>query len=132
MSKYITSLYYTPKDISSFIKEDAQRDGFKIQYIKRGNILQPKVNIDTKDSGKISKNCDVGSKARQTLIQLCGYLGFLRMLLKENIYPLIPVFIADDLSQSFDDDNVKAIGTILNLDFNIILNWISSKSEKTK
>lgn len=114
LSKYITSLYYTPKDISSFIKEDAQRDGFKIQYIKRGNILQPKVNIDTKDSGKISKNCDVGSKARQTLIQLCGYLGFLRMLLKENKYPLIPIFVADHLSQSFDDDNVRAIGIILN------------------
>lgn len=114
LSKYITNLYYTPKDISSFIKEDAQRDGFKIQYIKKGNILQPRVNIDIKDSGKVSKNCDVGSKARQTLIQLCGYLGFLRMLLKENKYPLIPIFIADHLSQSFDDNNVKAIGTILN------------------
>lgn len=114
LSKYITNLYYTPKSISSFIKEDAERDGFKIQYIKRGNILQPKVNIDTKESGKMSKNCDVGSKARQTLIQLCGYLGFLRMLLQENKYPLIPVFIADHLSQSFDDDNVKAIGSILN------------------
>ena len=36
------------------------------------------------------------------------------MLLKENKYPLIPIFVADHLSQSFDDDNVRAIGIILN------------------
>lgn len=114
LSKYITDLYYTAKDISSFVKEDSSRDGFKIQYIKRGNILQPIINVKTKDNYKISRNCDVGSKARQTLIQLCGYLGFLNLLLKENKYPLIPIFVGDHLSQSFDDNNVKAIGTILN------------------
>lgn len=114
LSKYITDLYYTAKDISSFVKEDSSRDGFKIQYIKRGNILQPIIYVKTKDNYKISRNCDVGSKARQTLIQLCGYLGFLNLLLKENKYPLIPIFVGDHLSQSFDDNNVKAIGTILN------------------
>lgn len=114
LSKYITDLYYTAKDISSFVKEDSLRDGFRIQYIKRGNILQPMINVKTKDNYRISKNCDVGSKARQTLIQLCGYMGFLNLLLKENKYPLIPIFVGDHLSQSFDDNNVKAIGTILN------------------
>lgn len=114
LSKYITGLYYTAKDISSFVKEDSSRDGFRIQYIKRGNILQPMINVKTKDNYKLSKNCDVGSKARHTLIQLCGYMGFLNLLLKENKYPLIPIFVGDHLSQSFDDNNVKAIGTILN------------------
>ncbi len=113
LSKYVTDLYYSAKDISSFVKEDSSRDGFRIQYIKRGNILQPMINVKIKDNSKISKNCDVGSKARHTLIQLCGYMGFLNLLIKENKYPLIPIFVGDHLSQSFDDDNVKAIGTIL-------------------
>lgn len=120
LSKYITDLYYTSKDISSFVKEDAQKDGFRIQYIKRGNILQPIINQKTIDNFKISKNCDVGSKARQTLIQLCGYIGFLNLLIQENKYPLIPIFVGDHLSQSFDKDNVKSIGTVLNKAINDI------------
>lgn len=113
LSKYVTSLYFSAKDISSFVRDDSSRDGFRIQYIKRGNILQPMVNENAKDNNKKFKNCDIGSKARHTLIQLCGYLGFLNLLINENKYPLIPIFVGDHLSQSFDDNNVKAIGAIL-------------------
>ena len=120
LSKYITALYYEPKAISKFIEEDTSRDGFKIQYIKRGNILQPIINSKNAQNIIVPQNYHIGSKARMTLIQLCGYLGFLKLLIKDNRYPLIPVFIGDHLSQAFDDGNVKAIGTILNKALNDI------------
>ena len=112
LSKYITDLYCTPKDISSVVKEDMLKDSFKIKYFKRGNLLQPTI-IETKDNMKQTRNYNTGSKARHTLMQLCGYMGFLNLLIKEGRYPLIPIFVGDHLSQSFDEDNVKAIGTIL-------------------
>lgn len=112
-SKYITDLYScVPIEISSFVKEDILRDGFKIQYQKRGNILQPMIKAKKEDT-EILANYNTGSKARHTLMQLCGYMGFLHLLLKENRYPIIPIFVGDHLSQSFDDENVKAIGVIL-------------------
>ena len=51
--------------------------------------------------------------ARHTLMQLCGYLGFLRMLIKEDKYPLIPFLVIDHISKPFDDKNQKALGAIL-------------------
>ncbi|KJS68887.1 MAG: hypothetical protein JL50_04065 [Peptococcaceae bacterium BICA1-7] len=51
--------------------------------------------------------------ARHTLIQLCGYLGFLHLLIKENKYPLIPILVIDHISKPFDSGNRKAIGIIL-------------------
>lgn len=114
LSKYITKLYYEAKETSSFIKEDTSKDGFKIQYIKRGNILQPIINSKNNENVIIAKNYNIGSKARMTLIQLCGYLGFLKLLIEDNKYPLIPVFICDHLSQAFDKENVNAIGAIIN------------------
>lgn len=112
-SKYITDLYScVPSKISSIVKEDLQRDSFKIQYQKRGNILQPMIKAKKEDT-EIFVNYITGSKARHTLMQLCGYMGFLHLLIKEKQYPLVPIFVGDHLSQSFDDDNVKAIGVIL-------------------
>ncbi len=52
--------------------------------------------------------------ARHTLIQLAGYLGFLKLLLNENKYPLIPLLVIDHISKPFDSDNRKGIGEILN------------------
>src|SRR5690606_13905720 len=43
LSQYITNLYLSAKDISSVVEDDIKQDGFKIQYLKRGNILQPMV-----------------------------------------------------------------------------------------
>lgn len=113
LSKYITNLYYTAKEVSSFVKTDSERDGFRIEYIKQGNVLQPKVSSKSKDNKTLDK-IYIGSKARHTLIQLCGYMGLLKLLLQEAKYPLVPIFLGDHLSQSFDNDNVKAIGAILN------------------
>lgn len=51
--------------------------------------------------------------ARHTLIQLCGYLGFLKMLLVENQYPLVPMLILDHISKPFDATNIKALGKVI-------------------
>ncbi|MEA0553569.1 hypothetical protein U1P98_06530 [Lysinibacillus irui] len=52
--------------------------------------------------------------ARHTLIQFCGYLAFLRMLISENKYPVIPILVIDHISKPSDSSNRRAIGIILN------------------
>lgn len=80
LSQFITDLYKSASGISSVVDDDISQNGFKIQYIKRGNILQPIVQVEEKDENgwerKKDENVYIGSMARHTLIQLCGYLGF--------------------------------------------------------
>lgn len=118
ISQYITSLYKSGEGTASLVDDDIQLAGFKIQYIKKGNILQPMMsNQDLDDNGvEISKevNCYTGSMARHTLLQLCGYLGFLNLLLRENQYPIIPILVIDHISKPFDEKNVRAIGKVIN------------------
>lgn len=117
LSEYITSLYLSAKEISSVVDDDIKEEGFKIQYLKRGNILQPLVVRTVLDEDEIEEkrafNYYIGSMARHTLIQLCGYFGFLKMLLEEDKYPLIPILVIDHISKPFDDNNCKAIGKII-------------------
>ena len=118
LSQYITSLYKSGEGTASLVDDDIQLAGFKIQYIKKGNILQPMMsNQELDDNGvEISKevNCYTGSMARHTLLQLCGYLGFLDLLLGENQYPIIPILVIDHISKPFDGKNVRAIGKVIN------------------
>lgn len=119
LSKYITDLYNSAKDVSSFVKIDTDKNEFRIQYIKKGNILQPmiketKFNKEKNTNDEILVNYYTGSMARHTLIQICGYFGFLKLLLSENNYPVIPIFVGDHLSKPYDDTNVNALGTIIN------------------
>lgn len=117
ISEYITNLYYSAKEISSVVEDDMNQEGFRIQYIKRGNILQPivKKDIETNDnfSSKEEINYYIGSMARHTLIQLCGYLAFLNVLIKDNRYPLIPILVIDHISKPFDEKNSQAIGKVI-------------------
>lgn len=117
LSKYITNLYFSAKDISSVVDADIIHEGFKIQYIKSGNILQPVIARGTENDDVFNKKEDVnyyiGSMARHTLIQLCGYLGFLNILLADNKYPLIPILVIDHISKPFDQKNSKAIGKVI-------------------
>ncbi|MGG4144983.1 hypothetical protein ABEW34_17845 [Paenibacillus algorifonticola] len=117
LSKFITELYLSAKDISSVVEDDFQKEGFKIQYFKKGNILQPtiiKTDIDENEVENVKVvNYYTGSMARHTLIQLCGYLGFLKLLIEENKYPLIPILVIDHLSKPFDYTNAKAIGRVI-------------------
>lgn len=119
LSKYITNLYNSAKEVSSFVKIDTDKNEFRIQYIKKGNILQPMIketrfNKEKNTNDEILVNYYTGSMARHTLIQICGYFGFLKLLLSENKYPVIPIFVGDHLSKPYDDTNVNALGTIIN------------------
>ncbi|CAI3539578.1 MAG: hypothetical protein KIC47_03405 [Clostridium sp.] len=117
LSDEITKLYTAAKDISALVEEDVSKQDFKIQYIKKGNVLQPMFSeIVTDENGlenKEEKIYHTGSMARHTLIQLCGYLGFLKLLLSEKRYPLIPILVIDHISKPFDDENRKAIGKVI-------------------
>lgn len=116
LSEFITNLYKIAKS-SNLVNIDMQNDGFKIKYFKSGNSLQTFRN-ETVQEDEIEKVVEVsyskGSMARHTLIQLTGYIGFLKLLLNENKYPLIPLFVIDHISKPFDPDNRKGIGEILN------------------
>lgn len=115
LSNFITELYYSAKDISSVVSDDVQQKGFEIKYLKKGNILQPMILSDNSDISRYnnSVNYYIGSMARHTLIQLSGYLAFLRMLLENDKYPIIPILVIDHISKPFDAKNSKAIGKIL-------------------
>lgn len=115
-SDEVTFLYHSAKDASSFVNDDFDKNGFRIQYLKKGNVLQPMERIVSEKNG-IKESIDVnyfpGSMARHTMIQLCGYLAFLKKLIAENRYPLIPLLVIDHISKSFDDDNKKAVNSII-------------------
>ena len=122
MSKNITNLYNSAKDVSDFVKIDTEKASFQIMYIKKGNILQPKIKeFQIREQGEnkekiqeyILTNYYTGSMARHTLIQICGYFGFLKILIENNEYPLVPIFIGDHLSKPFDEKNITALGKIV-------------------
>ncbi|WP_377520439.1 hypothetical protein [Priestia megaterium] len=104
LSRMITKLYLSAANESYFVEEDKGKDIY-IQYFKKGNILQPTIKGD---------NIYVGSMARHTLIQVCGYLGFLELLIREDKYPLVPILCLDHVSKPFDSSNLKAFGTVIN------------------
>lgn len=123
LSEHITNLYNSAKDVSDFVKIDTDKSKFHIRYLKKGNILQPEieeVQIIEKGVNKekvqqyVLTNYYTGSMARHTLIQICGYFGFLKLLIENGEYPLIPIFIGDHLSKPFDEKNINALGKVLN------------------
>lgn len=112
ISQYITSLYSQGKDVSPFIKDDLHKNEFEINYIKKGNTLVP--SILEKNNEKLKRvNYVIGSLARQTLIQLCGYLGLLKLILSERKVPIIPLLVIDHISKPFDKENIKTLGIVL-------------------
>lgn len=113
LSADITQLYKSSIEVSELAEYDFRKSGFHISYLKNGNILQPQILDEESDSADQIKNYYTGSMARHTLMQLCGYLGFLRMLIKEDKYPLIPFLVIDHISKPFDNKNQKALGAIL-------------------
>lgn len=58
--------------------------------------------------------------ARHTLIQLCGYLAFLRILLENNKFPIIPILVIDHISKPFDERNSGAIGKVISTAYETI------------
>ncbi len=114
LSMDITRLYKSSVNVSELAEFDFNKDDFHISYLKNGNILQPQISDTEINNATLqTKNYYTGSMARHTLIQLCGYLGFLRMLIKEGKYPLIPFLVIDHISKPFDSKNQKALGAVL-------------------
>lgn len=113
LSDDITRLYKLSVEVSDLVNFDFEKAGFRIVYVKNGNTLQPQISENSDTESTEFKNYYTGSMARHTLIQLCGYLAFLRLLVKENRYPLIPIFVVDHVSKPFDVKNEKAIGEVL-------------------
>ena len=111
ISSQITKLYKSAYQTSNFVQQDFNdtNDAFHIKYIKGRNALQT-MTVDEKN---ISKVYGTGSHARHTLIQLCGYLIFMKMLIEENKYPIIPILVIDHISKPFSDQNVAAIGAVI-------------------
>ena len=107
LSRLITRIYFAAQNASDVVATDFNVEGFEINYFKNGNILQPTIKNDDK---KI--NYYTGSMARHTLMQLAGYLGFMKILLEDNRYPIIPCLIIDHISKPFDKENSLAIGKI--------------------
>ncbi|MPM25206.1 hypothetical protein SDC9_71696 [bioreactor metagenome] len=124
LSDDVTRLYKASVGVSDLAEYDFRKSGFQITYSKNGNILQPQISDEDEDRQDQLKNYYTGSMARHTLIQLCGYLGFLRMLIQDDKYPLIPLLVIDHVSKPFDEKNAKAIGAVLHEAYNDI-----SKSE---
>lgn len=113
LSDEITKLYKAAAGSSDLAEYDFGKNGFHISYLKSGNILQPQIIDEDALAESQSKNYYTGSMARHTLIQLCGYLAFLRMLIKDDKYPLIPFLVIDHISKPFDIKNQMAIGVVL-------------------
>jgi len=113
ISNNITELYRSMYEVSELVKHDIDIEGFKIQYLKKGNILQPMIEVEEEDTNdKTLEKYYTGSMARHTLIQLAGYLSFLELLINENRYPIVPILVIDHISKPFDLINRKAIGKI--------------------
>lgn len=116
LSEKITE-YYSSGVSAKIVQDDISVDGFKITYIKNGNILQPQKTEEITE-GDVLTTVDVnyceGSMARHTLVQLSGYLAFLDLLLKEKCYPIVPILVIDHISKPFDSTNKKGIGEIIN------------------
>lgn len=111
-SQYITDMYLSLKEISNFVKQDSEQNGFQIKYLKKGNALQP-VRIEKEENKEVERNYYPGSMARHIVIQLCGYAAFLNKLIKANKYPIIPILVIDHISKAFDQENCKAIGKVI-------------------
>jgi hypothetical protein len=76
-------------------------------------MVKKAVDVDDEINNKKEVNYYIGSMARHTLIQLCGYLAFLKLLIEDNRYPLIPILVIDHISKPFDEKNCKAIGKVI-------------------
>lgn len=111
-SNYITKMYLSLANQSTFATTDSQSYGFSIKYLKKGNALQP-VRIEKELDKEVERYYYPGSMARHITIQLCGYAAFLSKLIKANKYPLIPIFVIDHISKPFDTENCKAVGKII-------------------
>lgn len=112
LSDYINELYFACTSISAFVNDDCSKNKFRIEYIKKGNIISPTVK-ETVNGDEVTVSYDVGSLARHTLMQLNAYLSFLKFILEDERSPIIPFLVIDHISKPFDKENLRTIGTVI-------------------
>lgn len=115
IGKLMTEIYSSAGECSDVVSKDISKRGFGIKYFKNGNVIQPIIAVDEEE-----ENYYTGSMARHTLMQLAGYLGFMKILLEENKYPIVPILVLDHISKPFDKENGEAVGKLFEKAFEFI------------
>lgn len=108
ISDTVTDLYHSASPASSFVVSDFKQLDFHIKFQKEGVGLQP-----TFTEGEDSVDVFTGSRARHTLMQVCGYFAFMHYLLPKRNIPLVPLLAFDHVSSPFDEESRGAIGAII-------------------
>lgn len=115
ISDTVTDLYHSASQVSSFVESDFKQLDFHIKFQKEGVGLQP-----TFSEGDDSVDVFTGSRARHTLMQICGYLAFMRYLLQKRNVPFVPLLAFDHVSSPFDDGSCRAIGAIISKFYSLV------------
>lgn len=115
ISDVITDLYRSASQASSFVESDFKQLDFHIKFQKEGVGLQP-----TFTQGDDCVDVFTGSRARHTLMQLCGYFAFMHYLLQKRNIPLVPLLVFDHVSSPFDEESRGAIGAIISKFYSLV------------
>lgn len=115
ISDTVTDLYHSASKSSSFVESDFKQLDFQIKFQKEGVGLQPIFS----DGGN-SVDVFTGSRARHTLMQICGYFAFMHYLLPKRNVPFVPVLAFDHVSSPFDDGSCGAIGAIISKFYSLV------------
>lgn len=115
ISDTVTDLYQSASLASSFVASDFKQPDFYIKFQKEGVGLQP-----TFTEGDDSVDVFTGSRARHTLMQVCGYFAFMHCLLQKRNIPLVPLLVFDHVSSPFDEKSRGAIGAIISKFYSLV------------
>ena len=115
ISDNVTDLYHSASPASSFVVSDFKQLDFHIKFQKEGVGLQP-----TFTEGEDCVDVFTGSRARHTLMQVCGYFAFMHYLLPKRNIPLVPLLAFDHVSSPFDEESRGAIGAIISKFYSLV------------
>lgn len=127
--KIVMELYKSAAIVSPLIQSDLNYEGFIFDYDEKHNSIIPSIIVyDTdKSISEVHIEHYRGSQARSTIIQLCGYCALQLLLQEDKTIPCLPVLVIDHFSKTFSDDNLKALGAVLNKFYEML----NSKSFQT-
>ena len=120
--KIVIDLYKSASSVSPLILSDLTHEGFIFDYDEKHNYIIPSMIVYDEDDtlSEIHIEQYRGSQARSSIIQLCGYCALQILLQKDNTIPCMPILVIDHFSKTFSDDNLKALGSILNKFYEIM------------
>lgn len=113
VSESVTAYYGACKEFAPLAAEDFDKQGYEIDFLKKGCSLRPSKYEEGDDYECRRVTYIAGSFARHALIQLCGYAALLEFLFASAELPVLPLLCVDHPSKPFDGDNIKGVGAIL-------------------